>query len=528
MGESSRSYAVAALELFSSYGDREAIVADDPMVAEDERRRSYRELAERIRSMAAMLWRQGLRPGSTIAVLAANPPSSIALQLAAHLVGCTTAWIAPNAPPPFRREFLQQARADLFIYEGPRFPNLSRSLTTGLDVAILTLGPGELGDDLAAAPSVDELPFQPGEIGVRPHSLFQTGGTTGEPKLVHHADGFFGTLIDQAQAYLHSGQPPLRHLLVAGTWHISSQLAAFITLLTGGTLLLQPGVENGAFLGLIERERVTSTLLTPPLLYALLDDPRLADADCTSLHTLTVSGSAAAPARLAQAIARFGPVLRITYGLSEAPFLTALPNLGVEPGYPQRLSSCGRPYGDAAIEIRDESGRPCAPGEPGEVWARGSLVMAGYWRQPALTAAAKAAGWLRTGDVGYLDADGYLYLVDRVSDMVVTGKSSTNVFCRPVEDALLSHPQVRAAAVIGVPDAEIGEAVHAYVTLTEDAGVTEDDLRVHVAARLNLVWAPASVEFVAELPLTEFGKVDKKALRARHQPRITEHPGPPG
>jgi acyl-CoA synthetase (AMP-forming)/AMP-acid ligase II len=148
--------------------------------------------------------------------------------------------------------------------------------------------------------------------------------------------------------------------------------------------------------------------------------------------------------------------------------------------------------------------------------------MEGYWRMPDLEAENLVDGWLRTGDVGRFDDDGYLYILDRVSDMIVTEVSSFNIFCRPLEDALAEHPEVLQAAVIGVPDEFLGEAVHAYVIRTPGATVTPEELRQHVVDRLNASWSPREVEFLDAFPLNESRKVDKKALRAYYVTRTAD------
>ncbi|WP_144119481.1 AMP-binding protein [Catellatospora sichuanensis] len=528
-------YAAQALTLFTGYGDAEALVAVDG------RRYSYTEVRAEVIAMAGALWAHGIRPGHALGVLARNPAESIFLQLAAGLMGCRTAWIANNAPPRFRRGFLDLAEVDAFVYDAGKLPEMGAELaalaaggessgvrrpggpsgraTSGAPRPVFCFGPGGAGPDLTAAPRATSLPFDPATITHEPSSLFQTGGTTGSPKLVHHGHRFFAALHALSEYYLGSGQPTLRHLLVAGTWHVSAQTAVFMTLFTGGTAFLHDGLEYPLFYDTIERERINSTLLAPPLLNVLLDDPKSAGVDFGSLHTLTVSGAAASPARLTQAIERFGPVLRIVYGMSESPFISALPELDHDPAHPERLSSCGIPYGDVRVQVRGAGGQVLPPGEVGEVWITGSLMMRGYWGMPELTAQTLVDGWLRTGDVGRLDADGYLYLLDRVKDMIVTGLSSTNVFCRPIEDALAAHPEVLAAAVIGVPHELEGEAVHAYVVRTPDGTVTAAELIRLATAELNAMWAPQQVEFIEEFPLTESGKVDKKALRERYAAR---------
>jgi acyl-CoA synthetase (AMP-forming)/AMP-acid ligase II len=241
----------------------------------------------------------------------------------------------------------------------------------------------------------------------------------------------------------------------------------------------------------------------------------------SSFKSLTVAGASTSPTRLLEAIERFGKAVRIVYGMSESPFISAMPDVEFDPEHPQRLSSCGVPYGDVKVEVRDAEGKGVPTGEIGEIWVSGSLLMKGYWGEPELTAETIVDGWLRTGDAGHLDDDGYLYIVDRTKDMIVTGYGSTNVFCRPVEDALASHPQVRGAAVIGVPHDEWGEAVHAYVITIPGASVTSEQLCKLATAALNDAWAPKTIDFLDEFPLTVSGKVDKKALRAYYDSRVS-------
>jgi acyl-CoA synthetase (AMP-forming)/AMP-acid ligase II len=205
--------------------------------------------------------------------------------------------------------------------------------------------------------------------------------------------------------------------------------------------------------------------------------------------------------------------VRLVYGSSEAPLIADLPFLDHDPEHPERLRSCGKPFADTRVEIRDEQGQPRPAGEAGEVWVTGSLKMAGYWGQPEQTGQAINDGWVRTGDIGFLDGDGYLYLVDRANDMIITGESAANVYCRPIEDALQSHPQVKAAAVVGFPDEAYGELVGAFVVPLPGPAPAGDDLRQHVRGQLNELYTPRQIRFVDELPLTGMGKVDKRKLR---------------
>ncbi len=505
-----RSYITRGLELFAEFGDEEALVADD-------RRISYRELRTGILDMAATLQDLGVRSGMSVGTLVGNPPEALMLQFALHLLGCRSMWIASNAPARQRFEFLEQARVDIFVYDARMFPEVGRDLAASIPTTPTFCFGAGIGPDLTV-PRPDGAPaFDPSVVDHEPESVFQTGGTTGRPKLVHHRHSFFHAVHELADYWMSNGGHKLRHLALSGFWHISGQTPAIMTLFTGGTLVLYDGwFELPEVLSLLEQEKITSTLIPPPRLYDLLDEPLLAKTDLSRMLMMSVGGAAAAPARLTDAIAEFGPVIRLVYGMTEAPFITALPELDHDPEHPERLASCGQAYGDIQIEIRGEDRTPLPTGSTGEVWVKGSLVMAGYYGDPELTRQTLVDGWLRTGDVGWLDADGFLYLVDRTKDMIITGAGSTNVYSRPVEDVLISHPEIRGAAVIAVPDSDVGEAVYAYALRTENAMVTEEELRLYALENLNRIWAPAHIEFIDEFPLTEMGKIDKKALRARY------------
>ncbi|MBG6141437.1 AMP-binding protein [Longispora fulva] len=498
------------LDLFARYGEAEAIV--------DERRRiSYTDLRAEILTMAATLHHHGMRPGLAVGILAGNPAETIVLQFAVHLLGGRTAWVAPNAPATFRDQFLTIARVDAFVYETNAYVDFALDMArSAAPLPVFCLGGGGLGPDLGAGDRIDrieDLPFTAADVATEPEALFQTGGTTGQPKLVHHRQRFFVTALRFAEQYLEAGEHPMKHLAMSGYWHVSAQMPGHMCLFTGGSFHMQDGFDIAVFFDTIAAERITDTLIPPPLFGYILDHQVLEKADCSSLLRVNIGGSSIAPTRLAQAIRRLGPVLRPAYGMSEAPIITAYQNI---PDDPAVLASVGQPYGDLSLEIRDPDGAPVPTGGTGEVWVTGGVMMDGYWGQPELTAETLVDGWLRTGDVGYLDQHGNLFLVDRVKDMILTGWGSSNVFARPIEDALATHPDVRAAAVVGVPSDRYGEAVHAFVVRAPGSTVTADDLRAVVVDRLNELWSPAGVDFVDALPLTGASKVDKKALRERY------------
>ncbi|MFC5266439.1 class I adenylate-forming enzyme family protein [Kribbella qitaiheensis] len=505
----SGSYVVAALRLFERYGDAEAIVAGD-------RRISFAGLRAQVLDLAATLQDRGIGPGTGVLVLAGNTLELPALQLALHLVGARTMWIAPIAGRREIEAFARLSDADVFVYDATTKAVLGERLAVGLGVPVHCLGEGGLGRNLLVPATTQ---FEPELQDVEPATCLQTSGTTGEPKLVHHRQAFYEQILTLAADYLAAGLPVLRHLSHSPMAFASGQITSFFNLFMGGVLFLEDEWDAGRALATIERERINSTYVSPPLLYQLLDHPDLPATDVSSLFMLNVGAGPAAPSRLRQAIQRFGPVLRIVYGLSEVIVVTAQPGLTEDPGHPERLRSSGTPYGDVRVEIRDGEGNSLPPGETGEIYATSKLRFAGYWGRPDLTERAIVDGWVLTGDLGYLDADGYLYVVDRVQDTIVTGSSNWNVYCRPIEDLLQAHPGVRAAAVIGVPDEAYGEVPHAYVVRYDDAEVTAAELQDLVRDEFNEMWMPRGIEFLAELPLTSAHKVDKVALRSGYASR---------
>jgi acyl-CoA synthetase (AMP-forming)/AMP-acid ligase II len=507
-------YVVRALELFDDYGDREALVGG-------ERRLSYSEVRSQVLRMALALRAFGVTPASNILVMVANPIEGPILQLAVHLLGCRSFWVAPVTARREIDEYVELSGADVFVYDARSQGELGAEIGSALSVPVLCLGPGGVGPDLLAAvtAAATEADPDPADVvaGGEPEAVFQTSGTTGQPKLVHLPHDFFRQVLAIAeQQFLAAGAPLLRHLSSSPMWLVSGQITAFVNLFTGGVLFLEDAWTPGRFLATVDREKINSTFMSPPMLYEVLDHPDAGTTDMSSMFMFNIGAGPAAPSRLSQAIGLWGPVIRIVYGLSESVVTTALPGLTENPAHPERLRSAGTPYGDVRLEIRDDDGNPVPTGENGEIWISSKLNFAGYWAQPELTAETLVDGWVRTRDVGHLDEHGFVYIVDRTTDMIITHRRSWNIYCRPIEDVLAAHPQVRAAAVIGVPDPVIGEVVHAYVVPVADATVTGDELSAMVGDALNDMWQPRTVDFLDALPLTRANKVDKKALRARY------------
>jgi acyl-CoA synthetase (AMP-forming)/AMP-acid ligase II len=284
----------------------------------------------------------------------------------------------------------------------------------------------------------------------------------------------------------------------------------------GATNVVLPKFDALEVLKSIEKFRVTHIFLPPTAFYALLAHPDLGRFDYSSLRVFLLAAAPVSPDKLKQGVEVFGPCLCQCYGQTEAPMLmTWLDQRSIASAaagdHPERLRSCGRPTAAVRLAIMDDEGRILPPHQPGEIVARGSLVTRGYYKLPDATREIRTFGWHHTGDIGYRDKCGYIYIVDRKKDMIISG--GFNVYCAEVESAVMELPEVRECAVIGVPDEKWGEAVKAIVVLRDGEGVSEDMIIAHCKTRLGGVKAPKSVEFRAEIPKTAAAKTDKKTLR---------------
>jgi acyl-CoA synthetase (AMP-forming)/AMP-acid ligase II len=291
----------------------------------------------------------------------------------------------------------------------------------------------------------------------------------------------------------------------------------FPVLALGGEIVVMRTADVGAFLDNLERHRVTHTFLPPTVIYMVLGHERLDSTDRSSLQCFWYGAAPMSAARLEESLRRIGPVMAQLFGQTEAPMMiSTLPprdhfrddgSVATE-----RLTSAGRPAPLVTVTIMGEDGLARPRGERGEIVIRSSLVMAGYYRDPGATAAASAHGWHHTGDIGYLDDSGYLYIVDRAKDMVITG--GFNVYSAEVEQALMAHEAVRDCAVVGLPDEKWGERVTAVVQLQPSAQVDGGELIAFVKARLGSVKTPKQIEIWPDLPRSTVGKVLKTEIRS--------------
>ncbi|MFD8983954.1 class I adenylate-forming enzyme family protein [Streptomyces sp. NPDC059564] len=520
-----RTYVDRILEHWHKDEDAEALVQGEQRLTRGEARR-------RLFSLGHALRRQGLAPGDGVGLFLANRVDSVLVQLAVHLIGCRVVFLPPEPGPGELAALVEQSRARAVVTD----PLFAQRAAAAADRSVhapvlLSLGPCEqqCTDLLALAaqcPSErpDSVPAPGADEAV---TVLYTGGTLGRPKLAAHSYRLYDALMDLMDDGPEDSRPALfptmdpdadRVLAATLLTHGSGHLTSIQALVTGSVLVVLPEFEAGAALTVLREERITATMFVPPMLYALLDHPECVPGALPALRGILVGGAASSPSRLQQVVEVFGPVLSQAYGQSEALGIAAFGAEDLASAAPQRPElwrSCGRAISGTEIEIRGEDSATALPvRQVGEVCLRGETVMLGYYEDPQRTAEALHDGWLRTGDMGYLDAEGYLYLVDRAKDIIVTGSTSDNVYSRVLEDFLLTLPGVRNAAAVGVPDEEYGEAVQIFLATAEGADVDPDAVSAAVTAELGDLYTPRKTVLLDRLPTTKVGKVDKKALRA--------------
>lgn len=486
------------------------------------------EVAARISQYVQAFEALGAGTGTATALLALNRPEVLFILGAGQTQGFQRTSLHPLGSAEDQAYVINDAGITGLVVD-PYFADRAVELLELCPAlgTVLTIGPvppqlAEVGVDLVAAAATYPVERLRARLLPPEHvtSITYTGGTTGKPKGVIGLSGSFATMTQVQLSEWEWPEAP-RFLMCTPLSHAG---AAFFVpvVIKGGTLFVLPRFDPAEVLETIERERISSLMVVPTMLYALLDHPDSHTRDLSSLETVYYGASAINPVRLAEAIERFGPIFAQYYGQSEAPmaitYFAKSDHVDSE-GKPatERLTSCGRPSALVRTALLGPDDKPVAPGEPGEICVAGPLLSGGYWKLPDVTAETFRDGWMHTGDVAREDEDGFWYIVDRTKDMIVTG--GFNVFPREVEDVVATHPAVAQVAVIGTPHEKFGEAVTAVVVVRPGAALDEavvSEIQALVKERKGSVQAPKSVIEVDAIPMTALGKPDKKALRARY------------
>jgi acyl-CoA synthetase (AMP-forming)/AMP-acid ligase II len=504
------------MRLIDFFDKGAAIDPGRAFLVEGDQVRSYAEVRAFSHRLANAFRREGIAPGTKAAVFSPNASRAFECVLGILRAGCV--WVPVNVRNTHEDNayILSNLDVEVLFYD-PRVDAQAQALMAACPKIAKAYCTEPGGGE---HPSVDQLiegcedvseevPQGRDELVV----LLSSGGTTGAPKGVMMTNLSWQMMIAGAQRCLWTDHPI--HLVAAPISHAAGGSALIFSAM-GGTNVLLPGFEPEAVMQAIERHRVTHLFLPPTAIYRLLAHPEVRRHDYSSLKYFQYPSAPMAPEKIKQAMEVFGPVMTNGFGQSEAgtniTFFSPQDHLDVLAGGDERrLASVGRATLFNRVEIMDDAGKLLGPEEIGEIVMRGDQLMAGYYKNPEETEAADAFGWRHTGDVGFKDADGWVFLVDRKRDMIISG--GFNVFPAEVEKVVIAHPAVQDCAVVGVPDAEWGELVTAVVELKPDHGLETGELMAFCRQRLSGVASPKAFHIWPELPRSPVGKVLRRKVR---------------
>jgi long-chain acyl-CoA synthetase len=497
---------------------------DAEMLVLGTERRTWADEFDAACRVAQAARRDGLGVGDRIAFLDRNGIAYFDFLFGGSLLGAVNVAVNWRLSPSEMAAVIDDSGARVLAIHTDYLPALP-DMRSGLPEVehIVVIGPGSASCPDPRALSyeawIDGCPDEdPGHIGSPDDVSMQlyTSGTTGLPKGVMLTNANLSTAIGEAGETFSIRRDTVS-LVAMPLFHIGGSGWALCAMSRGGRSVILRDVDPTLLLQLVAAERITEMFVVPAVLMLVLATPALVATDLSSLRLIFYGASPISEDVLVKCIAAFGCAFCQVYGMTETTgAITALPFEDHDTDGPRQglLRSAGKPHKSVEIRVVDpDSGEDVGLGEVGEVWTRSPYNMAGYWAKPDETAATvDTDGWLRTGDAGYFDADGYLYLHDRIKDMVVSG--GENIYPAEVENVLLSHPDIVDAAVIGVPDDKWGETVKAIVVLAPGAGLDESGLLGHCRNNLAHYKCPTSVDTMDTLPRNPSGKILKRELRA--------------
>jgi acyl-CoA synthetase (AMP-forming)/AMP-acid ligase II len=502
------------------YFDRGAQLAPQaPCFSDLERSLSYAEVAADTLRIANALRGAGLPEGAIVATLTPNHLRAFEPVLGIQRAGMV--WLPLNVrygPDELLHAVTSNDCDFLFVHSSlaPLVRELRARCPRIAGVVAIDQPDGDIPGLEAWMAQACDAPVDVAQAGDTVVRIASSGGTTGPSKGIVQTNETVETQLSCMLAMIPMGPRPV-HLAAAPLSHMAGALCWPVMMFGGQTVIL-PKADPGTILEAIPRFGVTVLALTPTMVYMLLDHPQAAQGDYRSLRNMIYSGAPMSVDKLKRAVRVFGPVMTQAFGQAEASFMCTVltPAEHVVDGDAQaqrRLHSCGRPTPFVRVGIVDEQGAPVPPGTHGEVGIRSNLVSPGYYKNPQASAAVRKAGWHLTGDIGYQDAQGYLYIVDRKRDLIISG--GFNLFPGEIEQVIWGHPAVKDCAVIGVPDEKWGEAVKAVIELRAGAAADPQEIIALCRERLGPMKAPKTVEFWDELPRSSIGKVLKREIRAK-------------
>jgi acyl-CoA synthetase (AMP-forming)/AMP-acid ligase II len=496
------------------------VIRGDAVALRDgERSWTFGYLNEMSDRVAGLLGAAGLGRGDRVSMLSTNCLEYYAVYFGVAKAGCVMVPLNERLAPPEWVYILNDSGARLVVSRGELAAALD-TVRSELDSVedFIAIGDGPDGwsswdERLAAAPALEVV--DPPVRGPDAAVQMYTSGTTGRPKGAVLSHGALTASVHQSGRAQGEGLTGCMHI-VAPLAHIGSALSSMIYLDAGGSVYVQETFDMEEVARILDEESVNSTMLVPAMIQALMVFvPDIADRSYASLDQIGYGASPMAPEVLRQAMDVFGCEFAQGYGCTESSggltIFTRADHRRALDGNPGLLKSAGRAAFGTEVRVIDPEGNDCAPGEVGEIIGRGPQLMTQYWNLPDATAEALQDGWLHTGDAGTFDDDGYLYIRDRLKDMIVTG--GENVYPAEVEQILFEHEAIADVAVIGIPDEKWGEAVKACVVLKPDAEASEEELIEFARGRLAGFKLPKSVDFVDELPRNASMKVLKTVLR---------------
>ena len=482
---------------------------------------TYAEMDVLAGKIARALVANGVKPGERVAILSPNHPMVLACQYG--LIRAGGVWTPANyrnLPPDTARQFNTLGVSFVFFHS-----SLADHIAAIKDEIPTLKGMVCIDKDVPLAPALSEWAKTAGEDVALPTRemddpvvILTTSGTTGLPKGAVHSNHSIESMIASYYAVLPFDEPPV-HLVVAPLTHAAG-VYHWSLLGIGGTHVLAPSADPETIMQMIEKHKVSVLFLPPTVIYMMLAHPNLKKYDYSSLRYFIYGAAPMSVDKLKEAVDAFGPVMTQNYGQSEclmmAAVLTKQEHMDIltNENLRHRIAAAGREAPLSRVEIMDDEGNLLPNGEIGEIVFRAPYLMVGYFNNPEGTAETRCNGWHRTGDVGIKDKDGYVYLVDRKKDMIISG--GFNLYPGEIEQTVLAHPAVQDAAVVGIPDEKWGETVLAALELKPGAAFDEAEFIAFCKAKLGSVKAPKHVEIWNPLPRSTVGKTLRRVVRAKY------------